>query len=88
MQQNNYKSITHLIFPDSAPSKAAQRLRMFLSILVVPNNTVICMIPITSGIPNYFKYCGRHLGSVHNLPITIGMISVLTLCIFWISWAS
>ena len=66
----------------SAPNKGAQRLRTFLSILVVPNNTVVCMVPITSGIPNAFKYRGRRLGTVPNTPITTGVISVLTCAFF------
>ena len=51
----------------SAPNKGAQRLRTFLSILGVSNNTVICILPITSGIPNSFKYRGRRLGGGSQL---------------------
>ena len=51
----------------SAPNKGAQRLRTFLRILVVPNNAVTCIPPITSGIPNSLKYRGRRLGGGSQL---------------------
>ena len=55
------------IVPSLAPNKGAQRLKTSLRILVVPNNTVICILPITSGIPNSFKYRGRRLGGGSQL---------------------
>ena len=57
--------------PTSAPNTGAQRLR---TILVVPNNAVTCIHPITSGIPNSLKYRGRRF--------------VMALCDGALSWPS
>ena len=63
----------------------AQMLRTFFKIRCDPSRAHVCIHPMMSGTPRDFKNPGSLLGTVPNAPITIGIDSVCTLYVVWIS---